>query len=1083
LGDYNIRPQVHYFNELPRVYNASAINLNISRTQLVTAVNQRVFDVPACRSFLLTDFKEELEEYFEIGKEIICYKGQEDLDRLVCFYLNNPSHRRRVSLSGYERVMAEHTYTSRMKRLSDIYKGMPEYRTEFNETGETWEKAHLSIGQAYLKLSNKDKAVFHFNKSLNRGSGIYINNLNSAGVSLLHDKQYLDCIPLFKEASEIDPDEPSFLSNIGLCYQNTGRYEKAEDYYKRALEKDPSYAIANANLENLYKLIKDKPNSNHKYPDHLGISLCMIVKNEADNLPRCLNAVKSMISELIIVDTGSTDRTVEVAKQYNAKIHSIKWNDNFSDARNASIELAEQDWILILDADEVLAEEDIETLKNMCNSKEYDAFSFITRNYTNDSSGAIWVPNDNYYKEGAGYAGWFPSRKVRLFKNDRRIRFSGVIHELVEHSIRKCNLNIGEAEISIHHYGASKPEILLKDKKIRYMDYCRKKIKEEPDNPKAFYEYGILCSESGLHEDAVRNFKKVLELNRDFPIVDGLLGASLISLGYFRDAIMHLKKGLVKEPDNPGLHNNLASAYYELGEYEKAVGFYKKAIEINPDYVSSHKNLGLVYLKSGKIDKAVEAFENALSLNPGLKDISRLLYEIKNIIPPKKPLNTDNRNHIKKNKLSLCMIVKDEEAVLKLSLESVAGIADEIIIVDTGSKDNTCMIASSFKAKIIYSPWEDDFSGPRNISIKNATGDYILWLDADEYISQESRGIFLNLKHNFPEDKKDAYSVIITSKRNDSEEESFRRLRIFPNFPGIKFKGRVHEDITESINNAGIKITKADIVVTHIGYKDDKEVSLKVKRNIPMLIKEHEETPEDPLISFYLANSFYCLGDMSNAIKYMEKVTLCRDRLIVNNEWYPFAFIKLAQFYRESGKQDNALGVYSELFRIFPDFPIGHFFYGEALFFQGKHKEALQEFKTILKHEIDAGEFPLPLMQIKYLKYYYSGCCFIELGEYSGAAECFSNAMEINPDALTLHISASRLFAVSGDIQSCVEACNKVLRDINMKIDKGINTIKDLSIIFDSIGSSLEAMYLSHEAMEAYKTALALTDNIQLQIR
>ncbi len=1084
LGDYNISPQVHYFNELPKVYNASSINLNISRTQLVTAVNQRVFDVPACRSFLLTDFKEELEEYFEIGKEIICYKDQDDLDRLVSFYLNSPSHRNSVSVAGYERVLAEHTYAHRMKRLVDLYKGLPEYNYEFIKNGETWEKAHLSIGQAYLKLGYKDKAMFHFNRSFNRESGTYICNLNSAGISLLQNKQYVDCIPLFKAASEMDPDELSFLSNLGLCYQNTGQYEEAVAIYKKALEKDPSYTIAISNLEGLCKKIKKDAGANNaisvnRCMNHPGISLCMIVKNEEQNLARCLNSVRRVISELIIVDTGSTDRTVDIAKENNAKLLQFKWNDNFSDARNVSLESAEGEWILILDADEIIAEEDLDTLKIMCDSKEYGAFIFLTRNYTNDSNGAKWVPNDNSYKEGSGYAGWFPSRKVRLFKNDKRIRFSGAVHELVEHSIMRFNLRTGEADIPIHHYGASESVLSSMDKKVRYLDYCRKKIEEEPDNPKAFYEYGLLCSGRGLHEDAEKSFKRVLKLNSNFPLVDGCLGASLISLGYFKEAIPYLEKGIVKEPDNPGLYNNLASAYYELGIFDKAIDLYKQAIGIHPGYASGYKNLGLVYLKTGKISHAVGAFEKALSINPSMDDVAGLIDELEKGYPKKEYMNSIIPVNTGKLRLSLCMIVKNEEAVLKSCLESVSGIVDEIIIVDTGSKDNTCEIASSYGAKIIYSPWADDFSIPRNLSVHNATGDYILWLDADEEISTESRKGLLNLKYNFPENKEDAYSVIIRSKRNDKEEESFRRLRIFPRNTGIKFNGRVHEDITESIKDSGIKIKPVDIIVDHYGYKDDKEIAAKIKRNLPMLIKQHEDLPGDLLTIFYLANSFYCLGDIAQAVKYMEKVTLYSSKVcILNNEWYPFAFIKLAQFYRELDKQEEVIKVYQDLFGLFPDFSAGHFFFGEALFFQGKYKEALKEFKDLLEQEIEAGEFPIPLRKIEYLKYYYSGCCFVELGEYVEAAEYFSKAMEINPDALTLHVSASRLFALSGDIQLCIEACNKVLTDIDMEISDKINTIKDLSRIFDLIGSSLETMSLPHEAMEAYKTALVLTNNI-----
>ena len=88
------------------------------------------------------------------------------------------------------------------------------------------------------------------------------------------------------------------------------------------------------------------------------LSLCMIVKNEEANLGLCLESVKGVADEIIIVDTGSTDRTVEIARRYGAKISSYKWDDDFAAARNVSLQSATSNWIMVLDADEALAEED-----------------------------------------------------------------------------------------------------------------------------------------------------------------------------------------------------------------------------------------------------------------------------------------------------------------------------------------------------------------------------------------------------------------------------------------------------------------------------------------------------------------------------------------------------------------------------------------------------------------------------------------------------------------------------------------------------------------------------------------------------
>lgn len=115
-------PPVQYNTELAKIYNASDINLNISRVQLKTTVNQRVFDVPACRAFLITDYREEIKDYFVIGEEVVCYRDIQEMKGLIKYYLQHPEERIRIAEAGYQRVLKEHTYVHRMRRLIEIYK-------------------------------------------------------------------------------------------------------------------------------------------------------------------------------------------------------------------------------------------------------------------------------------------------------------------------------------------------------------------------------------------------------------------------------------------------------------------------------------------------------------------------------------------------------------------------------------------------------------------------------------------------------------------------------------------------------------------------------------------------------------------------------------------------------------------------------------------------------------------------------------------------------------------------------------------------------------------------------------------------
>lgn len=106
--------EVSYYNDLPRLYNAATINFNATSRQMKGAVNQRVFDVPACNAFLLTDYQEQMDELFTVGEEVICYKEPDEIEALIKYYLNHESERKRIAKKGYERVIRDHTYVSRV---------------------------------------------------------------------------------------------------------------------------------------------------------------------------------------------------------------------------------------------------------------------------------------------------------------------------------------------------------------------------------------------------------------------------------------------------------------------------------------------------------------------------------------------------------------------------------------------------------------------------------------------------------------------------------------------------------------------------------------------------------------------------------------------------------------------------------------------------------------------------------------------------------------------------------------------------------------------------------------------------------
>lgn len=248
----------------------------------------------------------------------------------------------------------------------------------------------------------------------------------------------------------------------------------------------------------------------------------MIVKNEEKFLESCLNSVKNIVDEIIIADTGSKDGTKEIAKKFNAKICDFEWNDDFSAARNFSISKATKDWVLVLDADETISNNDLGTIKeltnnNSKNNNKYDrkimGYSFIQKTYSNEIKKLKWnYAKDDFYDESKPFLGWTYRDITRLFSNDKRIKFCYPIHETVIDSIKKINGKVKQTNIPIHHFEILKGEDFNNKKYNYYIKLLRNKIKMHP-KAKFYFELAMELEKSNDGE-AKEYFRKAIKLNR-----------------------------------------------------------------------------------------------------------------------------------------------------------------------------------------------------------------------------------------------------------------------------------------------------------------------------------------------------------------------------------------------------------------------------------------------------------------------------------------------------------------------------------------------------------------------------------------
>lgn len=225
---------------------------------------------------------------------------------------------------------------------------------------------------------------------------------------------------------------------------------------------------------------------------------------------------------------------------------------------------------------------------------------------------------------------------------------------------------------------------------------------------------------------------------------------------------------------------------------------------------------------------------------------------------------------VKKNRLSLCMIVKNEEQYLFDCLKSVEDVVDEVVIVDTGSEDSTLDIAEKFNAKIYHYPWKDDFSAARNESLKHATCEWILQLDADERLCTESKA---ELKKRLKDKKYMCVNVVIDSPKADQKKGHISRAhRLFRNIPGMKYSGRIHEQVSPAVMALKGKEGFSSIKLIHLGYaKDEGAMEEKSLRNSKLLKQQISEEPNNAYWRFTYAQNLVLNREYSEAEEHLKK--------------------------------------------------------------------------------------------------------------------------------------------------------------------------------------------------------------------
>jgi tetratricopeptide (TPR) repeat protein len=376
---------------------------------------------------------------------------------------------------------------------------------------------------------------------------------------------------------------------LGICLREQSRFEEAEQAYKHSYELNPKYVPAYVNHARLLhgrggddaaRKVLDLAKKKGVDAEEIKmlrqafeagpqVSVCMIVKNEEKMLDRCLNSVRGFANELIVVDTGSTDRTAEIAESRGAKVYHHEWEDDFSKARNYSLGYATKEWIFVLDADEEMVPEDFALLQEVMAQKKYDLVS---------------VNVYNLGPEGTTISSFLPS--IRMFRRSTGAHYIGTVHNQLKFDENKHKAVRVNARVK--HYGYGLDPESMKRKIERSRALLLKQIEEYPQNYFAHFNLAQLYRgetqrpDNEKCENIIEHASIVVD-NTD-PQKRGQRHLHLMSL------------------------HQLVTAYYYLQDYDKAIEHCEKALEYKPDFLDPIITLGHIYSQKQDLSEARKWF-------------------------------------------------------------------------------------------------------------------------------------------------------------------------------------------------------------------------------------------------------------------------------------------------------------------------------------------------------------------------------------------------------------------------------------------------------------------------------------------